>query len=131
MNIDEKQLEAEVLQVLELERTISAEEEALMQSEQFRSFLTRQKEVKQQIADFWKNFEKKMIENNIKSIKGDFGSITIAERIGWKVDEDILPAKFFKKVVDTTRLTDTYKLEGKEIKGATRYYTKYITKRLK
>ena len=72
-----------------------------------------------------------MIDNDIKQVKGDFGTLTIAERQGWTYDEKQLPNKFFKKVVDTKKITDTYRLEGKAPKGCEPYTTKYLTKRLK
>lgn len=124
-------IQGEVEEVFALERTLEQLEAELSQNEQFRNFLTKQKEAKDQIANTWKHIETAMIENNVKSIKGEWGSITIAERIGFDVDEDQLPAKFFKKVVDIKRIGDTFKLEGKPIKGAEVKYTKYLNKRIK
>ena len=88
------------------------------------------KATQKQIDDTWKQVETVMIENDIKSIKGDFGSITIAERLGWITTSE-LPKKFYKKVVDTKKLSDTFKLEGKSPRGAVPNYTKYLTRRLK
>lgn len=126
-----KVLEGEVVEMVELQTEIAKTEATLMENPEFRAFLTRKKEVDQQLADFWKRVETEMIEANIKTIKGPWGSLTIAERQNWKVDEDALPAKFFKKVVDTSRITKTYQLEGKAPKGAEPYTTKYLTKRIK
>ena len=72
-----------------------------------------------------------MEDTGTKTIKGDWGSITLAERQGWDIDENELPKKFFKRVVDTKRITDTFKLEGKAPKGATPRVTKYLNKRFK
>lgn len=85
----------------------------------------------QDIDATWDQVKDVMIEHDIKSIKGDWGSITIAERINWECDPTVLQPKFFKKVVDTKKLTDTFSLEGKLPKGATPSYTKYLTKRIK
>lgn len=124
----ESQLEQQVTNILEVEAALIAMESQL--APELRAFLIKQKETQQQITDFWKVVEQKMIDNDIKSIKGDWGSITIAERIGWDHDAT-LPPKFFKKVPDLKRMTDTFRLEGKPPKGATPKYTKYLTKRIK
>lgn len=124
----EKQLEQQVTDTLALETELIAMESQL--APELRAFLIKQKETQQQITDFWKTVEKEMIAADIKSIKGDWGSITIAERIGWDHD-DTLPPKFYKKVPDLKRMTDTFRLEGKPPKGATPKYTKYLTKRIK
>lgn len=124
-------IENKVEDIFALEKTLQEIEAELSANEQWRSFLDKQKEAQAQIASTWKAIEQQMIENDIKSIKGDWGYVTIAERIGFDIDEDLLPAKFFKKVVDVKRVGDTYKLEGKDIKGATVKYSKYLTKKIK
>ncbi|HEX4201337.1 MAG TPA: hypothetical protein VHY59_07440 [Chthoniobacterales bacterium] len=128
--VSEDTIETEVEQVLALEQSLEAMEAALSANPEFREFLVKQKETQQQIATFWKTVEAQMIEHDIKSVKGEFGSLTIAERLGWETTDE-LPSKFYKKVVDTKRLSDTFRLEGKAPKGATPVYTKYLTKRIK
>lgn len=96
----------------------------------FQEFVTRQKEIKAKIDDEWKKIELAMIKTDTKSIKGDWGSITIAERLNWETTDE-LPARFYKKVVDTTKLSGVYRLENKAPKGATPVYSKYLTKRIK
>jgi hypothetical protein len=126
----EKQLEQQVTEALALESSLAEMESQL--APELREFLVRQKETTQQISTFWKNIEKQMIDSDIKSIKGDWGSITIAERIGWDISPLLeLPAKFYKKVPDLKRMTDYFRLEGKPPKGAAPKYTKYLTKRIK
>lgn len=126
----EEIIAGEVTEVLALETSLAELEAELSQNEQFRNFLVRQKETKAQIEDFWKKVEAQMIEHEVKTVKGDWGTLTIAERINWTYTDE-LPAKFFKKVVDTKKLTDTFRLEGKAPKGAQPNYTKYLTKRIK
>lgn len=124
-------VKTEVDEVFALQKTLEETQDELMKNEQFKKFLELQKTVPEQIASIWKRVEEQMLEHNIKTIKGDWGSLTIAERTNWKIDYDLLPNKFFKKVVDTTKITDTYRLEGKAPKGADLYTTKYLTKRIK
>lgn len=126
----EEIIAGEVTEVLALETSLAELEAELSQNEQFRHFLARQKDTKAQIDAFWKRVEAEMIEHGVKTVKGDWGTLTIAERINWTYD-DRLPAKFYKKVVDTKKLTDTFRLEGKEPKGAAANYTRYLTKRIK
>jgi hypothetical protein len=124
-------IESEVEEVFALQKDLEETEQLLMQNEQFRKFLQLQKTVPEQIDKIWKNVEEQMLAHDIKSIKGDWGSLTIAERLNWSVDLEALPPKFFKKVPDTTKLTNTFRLEGKAPKGAEPRYTKYLHKRIK
>ena len=130
MATPEELLKAEVTEVLALEQSLQDREAELMANEQFRNFLEFQRTTTKRIAEFWKEVETQMIDKDIKSIKGDWGSLTIAERLNWETNED-LPAKFYKKVVDTKKISDTYRLEGKEPKGAIKGTTQYLVKHLK
>lgn len=123
-------IESEVKDLFELEKLMQTAELELSQVAAFQNFIELQKRVQERSATVWKHVEEQMIEHDVKSIKGDWGTLTIAERIGFDTTDE-LPAKFYKKVIDTKRLADTYRLEGKDIKGATVKYTKYLTRRLK
>lgn len=125
------ELEHEVEEVFALQRTLEETEQALMQNEQFRRFLELSKTVPQQIQAKWDEIEEVMIAKDIKSIKGDWGSITIAERQNFRVDLEQLPNKFIKKVPDTAKIKAATALEGKPPKGVEPYTTKYLTKRIK
>ena len=114
-----------------LEQNLAIMENEVKLNPQFAKFLEMQKQVNDKASEVWKIVETTMIEHDIKQLKGDFGTITIAERQNWTIDEEVLPAKFFKKVVNTTKITDTFRLEGKAPKGCTPSTSKYITKRLK
>lgn len=128
---EEAIIEGEVINALALQKDLQLAETELMENPTFRKFLELQKTVNETMDRTWKNVEAQMIEHNVKSVKGDWGSLTIAERLNWDYDIEELPKKFIKRTVDTKKLSDTYKLERKEIKGATPRYTKYLTKRLK
>jgi hypothetical protein len=124
-------IEGEVLTTLDLQKSLEDMQAELMQNEKFRQFLELSKTVPQQIEETWNRIESEMVEHNIKSLKGEWGSITIAERLGWQIDIDQLPNKFIKKVADTKKISDTYRLEGKAPKGCEPKTTKYLTKRIK
>lgn len=136
---DEMVIEGEVVSALKEEGALQSElsklEEELREvSPQFQTFIEKQAElrmVQAKNSEVWKQVESRMIEHNVKSIKGDWGSITIAERQNFKIDLALLPGKFIKKVPDTSRIAAAYKLEGKPPKGCEPYTTKYLTKRIK
>lgn len=130
MKDPEAEIESEVIKIIADGKELETLEHELMQNEVFREFLAKQKAYQTASTLYWQSIENQMIASNIKSIKGDWGSITIAERIGFDTTDE-LPSKFYKKVVDTKKIADTFKLEGKAPKGATPKYTKYLTKRIK
>jgi hypothetical protein len=103
----------------------------LQQNPKFAQFLEAQKSFSELQATVWKNIETVMLENNIKSIKTDKVTLSIAERTSFDIDLDLLPAKFIKRVPDTTKILGTFKLEGKPVKGTTPKYTQYLVKRIK
>ena len=94
-------------------------------------FLQYQSKVNKTASTLWAVIESQMISAGIKSIKGPWGSVTVAERTNFKVDMDELPKKFIVKSADTKRIGLEYKLTGKPPKGVTTSVTTYLTKRLK
>lgn len=129
---DHKQkIEAVVSEALNLEQKLQAAENDIMQNETFKRFIVAQKAAKENIESSWKLIETQMIEHEVKSIKGDWGSLTIAERLGWDIEPDSLAPRFIKRVPDTKKLSDTYRLEGKAPRGATPKYTRYLVRRIK
>ncbi len=89
------------------------------------------KEAQKEIDATWKQVKDVMIQHDIKSIKGDWGSITIAERQNFMANMEVLPSKFIKKEINSTKVAKFYALEGKLPKGVERTTTKYLTKRIK
>lgn len=127
----EKALIEIIEDVQETEKGLVELENELLAIPQFKKFLDLQRAVNEHAAKTWKNIEAQMIEHDIKQLKGDFGTVTLAERQNWEIDEELLPKKFFKKVVDTTKITATYRLENKAPAGCKPVTFKYLTKRLK
>ena len=112
------------------ELQVMVEQTALQQAE-FESKVKEMKAAEDYLKGVWKQVETAMIENDVKSIKGDWGSITIAERDNFKGDIKEVPAKFLKKVLDTSKISSSFALTGKLPKGVERTTTKYLTRRLK
>lgn len=127
----ETALELEVIDIISKQKDLELQEHELMQDPRFANFLQAQKKFQSESELFWKAIEDQMIKHNIKNIKGDWGSITVAERGGFDIDTDQLPPRFFKKVPDLKKIGDTFKLEGTPVKGTTPKITKYLMKRIK
>lgn len=129
---DESGIEAEVLNLLAEQNELAIQEQALFSNPEFTAFIDRQKEVNAKLASFWKELESKMIEAGLKSVKGKWGYVTIADRTDYKVaDIELLPPKFIKKVADTDKIKNYYKLEGKLPKGVEMKHSQHLTKRIK
>lgn len=125
-------IEGEVLDVIKLQDDLAALEAELNANEVFQRFIELQRTFNDRSSEVWKKVEQQMIENNIKSIKGDWGSLTIAERTNYKAEDlEAVPRKFIKRTLDTTKVGAAAKLEGKLPKGITSSKTQYLTKRLK
>jgi hypothetical protein len=124
-------IEGEVLDTLYLSNQLSIMENELMENPMFVKFLEMQKIVNDKVAETWKLVETQMIEHDIKKIEGDWGSLTIAERMDFDVDEKELAPRFKKTVADTTKIRTIYQLDRKPIAGAIPKYKKYLVKRIK
>jgi len=133
-------LEGEIVSAIATEGQLSVEVDALetelrTSDPKFQLFIEKQAELRQvqaKNAEIWKKIESDMIENNVKSIKGDWGYVTIADRTDYVVEDlTLLPAKFIKKVADNSKINSYIKLEGKLPKGVEEKHKQYLTKRIK
>lgn len=130
VNVEEEvKSELEKFEAKQIELDVLAEE--LQSNPKFNEFLEAQKSFREFEQKVWSNIEAAMIENNIKSIKTTKVTLTISERVSFDIDLELLPAKFIKRVPDTTKINGTFKLEGKPVKGTTPKYTHYLVKRIK
>lgn len=135
----EESIQLEIISVISKQRDLENQEHELMQDPRFANYLKAQKEFKTQSELFWEAIKNSMIASGIKSVKGEWGSITVAERTTFEVDETKLAKilnddgakKYFKEVPDVKKIGDDYKLKGKAPKGASPKVTQYLTKRIK
>lgn len=111
-------IEAQVDRALQLERVVAEQVKAL-------------KTAQEQIDATWAAVKEAMVKHNVKSLKGKYGSITVAERTTFKTDMDKLPEQFKKLAPDTAKIGTYYALMGETPDGAEPVVTKYLTKRLK
>ncbi len=136
--MNDQQINKQAKELIESEYTLQIEvrelEDELRKIDpRFQRFIEKQAELKlvqAQNADTWKAIETAMIDNDIKQVRGDWGILTIAERLNWSIGPELAP-RYFKTVPDTTKISTIFRLEGKAPRGATPSYTKYLTKRIK
>lgn len=121
----------EVDQIFVEEAALQVLEKEMQAVPEVAKYLEAQRKFQTSSALYWKAIENGMMSNNIKSIKGDWGNLTIAERTNYVSDLELLQPKFTKKVADTTKITASVKLTGDLPKGVTTTTTHYLMKRLK
>ena len=124
-------IEDQVLQTISLTNDLEQVKSELEKNPTFKKFLELQKTVNEKAAETWKTVEAQMIANDTKKIEGEWGSLTIAERLDFDVDLEALPPRYKKTVANTTKIRTVYLLDKKPITGATPKYKKYLTKRIK
>jgi len=98
-------------------------------SEKFLAALQTAKALQSDLEAFWQLIEDEMKNHSIQSIKGSWGSLSIAERKNWKATN--LPPRFYKQTLDTARLNSMYKLGDKLPEGASFTTSQYLSKRIK
>lgn len=127
-----KKAERGIARLQGMELQMSELEAALSSNPQFVQFMQFQKAFNDKSAELFKNLEEQMIVSRVKSVKGEWGYVTIAERTDIKVvDEDKLPKKFFKRQVDQKKLNDYVKLSDDLPEGTEKKTVKYLTKKIK
>lgn len=129
-------IEGEVLSVLSLQKELAATEAKLEQMEVFKKFIELRKSVNDKMASIRTEVKAIMIpayqKGQVdKTIKGDWGSVTVTVSDTFKIDEATLQPKFWKKIPDETKIRATYQLEGKSPKGTEHSKTYNITMKFK
>lgn len=127
----EQEIENEVTDLLSQQKDLEEQEAKLMQVPEFAQYMIAQKKFQAQSEIYWESIQQQMEVHNIKSIKGNWGSISLVNKLGFDIDLKELPAKFIKKVADTKKIGEEFKLKGAAPKGATPKYSKFLQKRLK
>lgn len=129
----EEIVEKDALELVNRELQLRQQEAELVEANPaFGEFLRSMKEYEKNSKILWSTVEEQMIKHDIKSIKGDWGSITIAERTNYSTEDiNSVPPKFIKKALDTTKIRAQAKLSGKLPKGIIATGTQYLTKRIK
>jgi hypothetical protein len=117
-------IESEVLDLFATEQTMREVESELQTNPTFLKFLELQKAVNDKAAEVWKAVGNQMIDaykagKVDKTLKFDFGTLTVKDINELDIDENLLPRNYFKRVPHTTKIRNDYALEGKLPKGVT------------
>ena len=88
-----------------------------------REFIETKIALEKQIKATWKALESYMIDNGIKNLD----CLTIAEKKTWKVKGE-LPPRFYKQVLDTSKLNFMFEHSNTIPKGASYTTSQYLTK---
>lgn len=128
----ESELKEQATELVEEQLALEAKRTALMEDNpQLAELLIQEKSFQDKSALMWESIFQSMKKHDIKTIKGDWGYITVAERRNFKADLEELPAKFLKKEADKKKIGSYFDLTGKLPKGVTTSVTQYLTKKIK
>jgi hypothetical protein len=129
-------IEGEVLDFQATEMGLRNLENELMENDHFRQWLELQRTVKEEGDELWKRVGDQMIklyaDGKIdKTLKFDWGTLTVRDDKILDIDESALPRRYWKKVPNTTLIRNDYDLMGSAPKGVkvSKKYT--FTKSLK
>jgi len=119
-----KVIEEEVSEVFALERSMTEVETELRLNPDFVKFLELQKIINDKATEVWKQVGEQHIEaykagKVDKTLKFDFGTLTVKDINELEIDETELAPRYFKSVPNTTKIRNQYSLEGTLPKGVT------------
>lgn len=124
-----KNIEKRAGTILRLSDGLQVQNHELIQSEAFIEFLGLQHSLQQQIDDGWKMLQQLMETRGVKSIKGEWGHITLAERRTLKASQPLSP-RFYKKVLDTNKVRAYETMKGDLPEGVIQTVTNYLSKKV-
>lgn len=130
MNTTKQLVPHKVKSLLDLQDQLTVKNGVIEQTPELINFLQVAKELESHIKASYSYLEEQMVKYNVRAVKGDWGQLTIAERLTWSVT-DKLPARFYKKSPDTSKLKAYYIAMNRLPNGVDVSTTKYLTKRLK
>lgn len=107
--------------ILMLTDNLQAVDGGMIQTQAFYDFLRFQRDVQEQIKQTWKEVENFMRANDIPTVKGDWGHMTISDgKTIYAYAEDILTDPiFYKKSLNTDKVKDHKSLFGSLPEGVT------------
>lgn len=126
-DVTEDEIKNDIVKIIDGQQQLAE----LAANPQVKEFLQLQKKVEKTSDVLWGVVQEQMINAGVKSIKGDWGSVTVAERTSFAVDLDKLPRKYIKRAADLKKIGADYKLKGEAPEGATPKPTMYLLKKIK
>lgn len=117
--------------ILKLADSLQALDGSMIQSQAFYDFLRFQRDVKERIDQTWERIEEFMRANDVPTVKGDWGHMTLATKVNLKADTAILTdSSFYKQALDSTKVKGYQKLFGALPNGVTQSTTEYLSKKV-
>jgi hypothetical protein len=115
-------IESEVSEVFELERLMNGVESELRSNPEFVKFLELQQAVQKKNAEIRSRIEEVAVPAYLagelpKTVKFDFGSITMVDNFPMVIDEKKLCDKYWTRVPDKKYILQRYHLENKTPQG--------------
>lgn len=101
----------------------------IVQSDEFVAFVMAQKHMQDQIDNNWAMVQEFMEKKQIPTVKGSWGHITLADRKTLNAMIP-LPPRFYKQVLDTSKLTAYKTMKGEYPEGVKETHSKYLSKRV-
>jgi hypothetical protein len=101
----------------------------IVQSEEFITFVTAQKRLQEQLDNNWKMLKELMEKKEVGTVKGSWGYVTLANKKSL-VALKPLPPRFYKTVLDTSKIEAYKKIKGEYPKNIQRTDSKYLAKRI-
>lgn len=96
----------------------------------FAEFVALATKVQGELEAAWGYVEQQMLDRGVNKIQGDWGSISVAERMNWKTNLNTIDPYYLKPAADTKKLKAAWDA-GELPEGADFTTSKYITKRIK
>ena len=124
----------DIAELEKLDNSIIELKLALESNEQFQQFMKFQDQFNKKSTELFGKLEKQMIENGIEKISGDWGYLTIVNRVDYRVeDEDLVPDEYkeTKVVVDLSKVKEDIKLTGELPDGILKKETQHLRKGVK
>ena len=111
-------VEKEVEKTLAIQDELTQLQAELEQDPKFQRLVELQKTVPKQMNDAWDKVFELMEANDIKSIKGEWGSVTVAERTYYSIEEfDKVDKNLLKDTLDTKKVGAYTDLHGELPEG--------------
>ncbi len=125
-------IQKDVQEVVKLEMELADINNQIANEPKIVKLLQEQKSLNEKIAVFWEAVKNEMIDTGTKSIKGDWGYVTLVEKDIYKApDISVIKPKFLKKELDVKKVAEIHKLTGNLPDGIEVSVTRYITKKIK
>lgn len=105
---------------------------ALAVLQKFAAIEAQFKEAEAKAKEATEQIKQAMIDNGVTKIDGDWGYITLAERVTYKAEDiDQVSDEFIKKALDSSKVKAATTLTGELPAGISESRTQYITKKFK